>query len=107
MSDAKVEQRHRDRAKQFVHDYSVRDCFGAREAPIEELAQDYANAEAAGYAAGVKDEREECAKLVSRYDGEGWLDRKVWHEWRTANGDVFAPVAAAIRARSDAQEVNP
>lgn len=119
MSDAKVEQRHRDRAKQFVHDYSVRDCFGAREAPIEELAQDYANAEAAGYAAGVKDEREAHRPLVEAVDAfmhphrtgcsledlrAGVMDCAASQPDDNAVKDTLAMIdaLAAIRARSDA-----
>jgi hypothetical protein len=95
MSDAKVEQRHLDTAKQFVHDYNVRDIFQSREGPKEDLAQHLANAEAAGYAAGVAAERATLIALRER---------------ALANLNDIEAQLAADRARSgasDAQEVKP
>jgi len=94
-ANAKVEQRHRDMVEAWCRERGWL-C------PPEGAEQLAANAEQRGR----EDEREECAVLVSRYDGEGWLDRDVWNEWRTANGDVFAPVAAAIRARGQRKDAS-
>lgn len=50
----------RDRARQFVLDYNVRDIFHSREAPTEELVDIIEQA--------IVDEREACAKLCDDHD---------------------------------------
>lgn len=94
---AKVEQRHRDEADRMF--YWCLEMDGPQE--CERIAQALASAETAGYAAGVKDEREACA---------AWHDEQAAHFARFADEDAtrrHRKYAAAIRARSDAKEVKP
>ena len=107
---AKVEQRHRDEARAFV------DHAGLKQMA---LAQALANAEAAGYAAGVKDEREAHRPLVEAVDAfmhphrtgcsledlrAGVMDCAASQPDDNAVKDTLAMIdaLAAIRARSDA-----
>lgn len=89
-AQAKVEQRHRDEAARVYQQ-----CCERATHERKFIAQALANAEAAGYAAGVKDEREECAK---------WIESQ--HTAPHFTEQLRFTISAAIRARSDAQEVH-